>query len=413
MRTARISRTVDPANCALAGTGRARGPSRPLRIALALGVAGVLAACSAKSPPSPPPAPEVTAITVQASDVPNVIELPGRVVAVRTAEVRARVDGIVQRRLYQEGSDVRAGGPLFQIDPRDLRAALEAAQADFRRVEAARVNAAQVVGRYEPLVTRKAISAQEYDAAVSALRQAEAQAAQARASVDRAQLQLSYTAVDAPIAGQAGRAQVTEGALVSAAGATLMTTVEQLAPIYVTFAPSSSSILDINARVRAGNLKIPQLNDVEVHLILENGAAYGPTGHLDFADRTVDPATGGQTIRALFPNPDQVLLPGQFVRGRIYAGVVRNGVRIPQRAVQLSNGQARVTVVNRDGTVSSREVELGDLEAAAWVINSGLGPGDMVVVDGWQKVQPGQKVRIRALDASARPSPKTPGQAGR
>ena len=402
-------RTVDPANCSLAGAenGRTRVASGQLRVALALGVAGVLAACSAKSPPGPPPAPEVTAITVQATDAPNVIELPGRVEAVRTAEVRARVDGIVQRRQYQEGSDVRAGAQLFQIDPRDLRAALEAAQADLRRFEAARVNAAQVVNRYEPLVSRKAISAQEYDAAVSALRQAEAQAAQARAAVDRSRLQLSYTAVTAPIAGRAGRAQVTEGALVSAAGATLMTTVEQLAPIYVTFAPSSSSILDINARVRSGNLKIPELNDVEVHLVLENGAAYGPAGHLDFADRTVDPTTGGQTIRALFPNPDQVLLPGQFVRGRIYAGVVRNGVRIPQRAVQLSNGQARVTVVNRDATVSNREVELGDLEAADWVINSGLGPGDTVVVDGWQKVQPGQKVRARTLDASARRFPST------
>jgi RND family efflux transporter MFP subunit len=189
----------------------------------------------------------------------------------------ARVDGIVQRRLYQEGSDVRAGAQLFEIDPRDMRAALEAAEADLRRAEAARVNAAQVVSRYEPLVSRKAISAQEYDAAVSTLHQAEAQAAQARASVDRARLQLSYTDVTTPIAGRAGRAQVTEGALVSATGATLMTTVEQLAPIYVTFAPSSSSILDINARVRAGTLRIPQLNDVEVHLILENGATAGPS----------------------------------------------------------------------------------------------------------------------------------------
>ena len=391
-----------------AGVGRSCRSCARLRIAPALAIAGVLAACSAKSPPGPPPAPDVTAIVVKASDVPNVIELPGRVEAVRTAEVRARVDGIVQRRLYQEGSDVRAGAQLFQIDQRDLRAALDAAQADLRRIEAARVNAAQVVGRYEPLVSRKAISAQEYDAAVSALRQAEAQAAQARAAVDRSKLQLSYTAVEAPIAGRVGRAQVTEGALVSSAGATLMTTVEQLAPIYVTFAPSSSSILDINARVRAGVLKIPQLNDVEVHLILENGAAYGPTGHLDFADRTVDPTTGGQTIRALFPNPDQILLPGQFVRGRIYAGVVQNGVRIPQRAVQLSNGQARVAVVNRDGTVSSREVELGDMDAADWVINSGLAPGDTVVVDGWQKVQPGQKVRAKLVEASAQAPSSAP-----
>jgi len=385
-------------------TAKARVGSCWRRIALALGVAGVLAACKPKPPPGPPPTPEVTAIVVKGTEVPNVIELPGRIEAVRTAEVRARVDGIVQRRLYQEGSDVRAGAQLFEIDPRDMRAALDAAQADLRRAEAARVNAAQVVNRYEPLVSRKAISAQEYDAAVSTLHQAEAQAAQAHASVDRARLQLSYTDVTTPIAGRAGRAQVTEGALVSATGATLMTTVEQLAPIYVTFAPSSSSILDMSARVHAGLLRIPQLNDVEVHLILENGAAYGPTGHLDFADRTVDPTTGGQTIRALVPNPGQVLLPGQFVRGRIYAGVVPNGVRIPQPAVQLSDKQASVTVINPDGTASIREVELGGLDGSDWVINSGLTPGDKVIVDGWQKVQPGQKVRAKAFDAPAGPS---------
>ena len=371
-------------------------------LAIALFAFGVLTACDSKPPAAPSPAPEVTAVIVQATEVPNVINLPGRIEAVRSAEVRARVDGIVQRRLYQEGSDVVAGAPLFQIDPRDMRAAQEAAEAELRRTEAARVNAAQVVSRYEPLVARKAISAQEFDAAISTLRQAEAQSAQARATLDRAKLQLSYTSATSPISGRAGRAQVTEGALVSGAGATLLTTVDQLAPIYATFAPSSAALLDFNARVRAGTLKVPQLNDIKVHLILENGTGYGPTGHLDFADRTVDPSTGGQTIRALFPNPDQVLLPGQFVRGFIEAGVVPKGVRIPQRAVQLSDRQAQVTVINPDGTVANREVELGDLSGAGWVINSGLSPGDKVVVDGWQKVQPGQKVRVKRFDPAAR-----------
>ena len=373
-------------------------------LSVAAGGACLLVACGAKAPTGAAPTLEVTAITVQATEVPNVIELPGRIEAVRTAEVRARVDGIVKKRAYQEGSDVRAGAMLFQIDPRDMRAAVEAAEADLRRNDAARVNAAQVVNRYEPLVSRKAISAQEYDAAVSALHQAEALTAQARATVDRARLQLSYTEVTTPIAGRAGRARVTEGALVSGAGATLMATVEQLAPIYATFAPSSAATLDFNARVRAGTLRIPQLNDMVVHLVLENGTTYGPIGHLDFADRTVDPTTGGQTIRALFPNPDQVLLPGQFVRGRIDAGVVPNGVRIPQRAVQLSDKQASVTVVNSDSTISIRPIELGDLEESGWVINTGLKPGDRVVVDGWQSVQPGQKVRVRELEVSPSPS---------
>jgi membrane fusion protein (multidrug efflux system) len=173
--------------------------------------------------------------------------------------------------------------------------------------------------------------------------------------------------------------------------------------VYATFAPSSSSALDFNARVRAGTLKVPQLNDVQVRLVLENGTAYGPIGHLDFADRIVDPTTGGQTIRALFPNPDQVLLPGQFVRGRIEAGIVPNGVRVPQRAVQLGDKQASVTVVNPDATISIREVQLGELEEAGWVINSGLKPGDRVVVDGWQKLQPGQSVRTKPLDAPLKP----------
>jgi RND family efflux transporter MFP subunit len=258
---ARGSTAVDTEKRYPAGTdtGKARVGSGWREIALALGVAGVLAACKPKPPPGLPPMPEVMALVVKGTEVPNVIELPGRIEAVRTAEVRARVEGIVQRRLYREGSDVRAGAQLFEIDPRDMRAALEAAQADLQRADAARVNAAQVVSRYEPLVSRKAISAQEYDAAVSTLHQAEAQAARAHASVERARLQLSYTDVTTPIAGRAGRAQVTEGALVSATGATLMTTVEQLAPIYATFAPSSSSILDMRVGRTRGAVVVVEI----------------------------------------------------------------------------------------------------------------------------------------------------------
>lgn len=333
--------------------------------------------------------------------MPDVIELPGRIEAVRTAELRARVDGIVQRRFYEEGSDVAAGATLFLIDPRDRRAALQAAQGDLNRARAVRANAAAVVKRYTPLVARRAVSAQEYDAAVSDLRQADAQVTQTGATAERARLELSYTRVTAPIAGRAARAEVTEGALVSAAGATLMTRIDQLSPVYAVFSESNSAILDMQRDIQSGALRVPRLRQVEVRLVLENGAEYGPVGKLDFADLSVDPTTGGQVIRARFPNSARLLLPGQFVRGRISAGTIANGVRVPQRAVQISDKQASVLTLDRRGTATERVVQLGPLESGYWTIKSGLKPGERIVVDGWQNVQTGQKVQVRP----ARPAP--------
>lgn len=343
--------------------------------------------------------------TVTARDVPNIVELPGRIEAVRTAEVRARVDGIVQRRLFEEGSDVREGAPLFQIDPREKRAALQQAQAVLQRLQAGRANAAAIVARYSPLVERKAVSAQEYDAALSQLREADANIAEANAAIAQAQLQLSYTTVRAPIAGRAGKAQVSEGALVSAAGATLMTNVDQLAPVYATFTQSSANISDMMDQVRSGTLDIPALERIQVHLVLENGREFAEVGHLDFAGVSVDPSTGSQTIRAIFPNRSRTLLPGQFVRGRISAGVTANGISIPQRAVQITDQDASVTVVGRDATAQSRAVELGAFVDGQWIIRSGLSPGDQVIVEGWQKVRPGQKVQVQGA------APASPAQA--
>jgi membrane fusion protein (multidrug efflux system) len=364
---------------------------RPLTVLIL--VAGSLAGCDGRSDDqAAPPPPDVTTITVQAASVPNVTELPGRIEAIRSAEVHARVDGIVQRRLYQEGSDVAAGTPLFKIDPRDKRAALEQAIGTLRQQQAAQSNATKVVQRYQPLVSRKAVSQQEYDAAVSQAQQASAQVVQAKAAVDRARLELGYTLVRAPIAGRAGRAKVTEGALVSAASATLMTNVDQLSPIYATFSQSNAALLDLQSQVRSGALKVPKLSDVQVRLVLENGQPYGPVGHLDFADLTVDPQTGGQELRAAFPNPERILLPGQFVRARVEGGTIPNGVKVPARAVQISDAQATVFVVDRSGQATSRVVELGPQDGGDWVIRSGLKPGETVIVDGWAKVQPGQKV---------------------
>lgn len=347
------------------------------------------------------PAPAVDVMAVTAGDVPNIIELPGRIEAVRTAEVRARVDGIVERRLFQEGSDVPAGAALFQIDPRDKQAQLAQAQAALNRALAARANARSVVGRYEPLVSRKAVSAQEYDAALSDARQADAGVIDARAALDRARLELGYTTVRAPIAGRVGKAQVTEGALVSASSATLLTQVNQLSPIYATFTQSSSKLLDLQEQVRSGALRVPDLKAIEVRLVLENGAQYDLPGHLDFADQTVDPSTGSQTLRARFPNPARLLLPGQFVRARIIAGTRRDGIAIPERAVQISDEEASVLIVGPGNLVARRTIELGGQSSGKWVVLSGLRSGDMVIVDGWMKVQPGQKVTPRKYGAAA------------
>ena len=383
--------------------------ARPLiRLALVVGMLGSLVSCGSAPDQQEPPPPLVVVEALKGQSIPSITELPGRIEAMRTAEVRARVDGIVQKRLYEEGSDVREGAPLFQIDPREKQAELQQAEAALRRMVATRINAAQVVKRFTPLVERKAVSAQEFDAATAALRQAEADVAQAQATVDNARLALSYTTVRAPLAGRAGRAAVTEGALVSAASATLMTRVDQLSPIYATFSESNANILDFQRGLQSGALKAPAFDRIEVRLVLEDGSEYGPTGHLDFAELSVDPSTGGQILRARFPNAQRALLPGQFVRGRITAGVMQNGISIPQRAVAISDEETSVMLVGADDTATARPVELGALIDGRWVVRSGLKPGDRIITEGWQKVRPGQKVRVKTPAAKAVPPSPTP-----
>jgi membrane fusion protein (multidrug efflux system) len=354
-----------------------------------------------EQPPPAPPAPEVGVVVARAQSVENIAEVPGRVQAVRTAQVRARVDGIVQRRLYEEGTDVTAGQPLFLIDPRELRANLSAVEASLVRAEATAANAEQDVERYEGLVEDQAISKQEYDAAVARLRTAQADVAQTRAQLDTAKLSLSYTTVTAPIAGRAGRAQVTEGALVSAASATLLTTVDQLDPVYVNFSQSSSDMLSIRRDIAAGKLRVPELGRVEVGLILEDGSKYPHTGHLNFFALSIEEATGTAAVRAEVPNPERMLVPGQFVRARIEAGVRPNNFLIPQRAVQLTANGASVFIVDEKNTVAPRPVKTGSLQGDTWVVLEGLKDGDRVIVDGLQKIQPGIPVRIAAA-----PSPQ-------
>ena len=361
-----------------------------------------LAACGGEQaqPPAPPP-PEVSVVTVQATPVTNVLELPGRVQAVRTAEVRARVNGIVERRLYEEGTDVRTGTALFQIDPRPLRAALDAAQASLRRAQAERTNASRDVERFRPLVSRNAISQQEFDAATARAAQAEADVGAAQAQVEQARLNLGYATVTAPIAGRAGRAVVTEGALVSAAEGTLMTTVEQLDPIYVNFSQSSAEVLRIRRDIQAGRLKVGGVGRTRVTLLLEDGSVYERSGVLDFLGQSVDPSTGTVSLRAEFGNPRRILLPGEFVRARVEAGVNPNGMLVPQRAVQLAAEGASVMVVGPNNVAVARPVKVGELRGTQWEIRGGLKPGERIITDGLQKVRPGTPVRIAGAPPAA------------
>ena len=347
----------------------------------------------------PPPLVVTTAVTTQ--NVPNVVELPGRIEAVRTAEVRARADGIVERLLFREGTDVAAGTPLFRIDQRDLVQQAAQARAALARAEAARSNAASVIRRYQPLVRERAVSGQEYDAAQATLRTETANVADARAALSRANLQLGYSVVRAPISGRIGRAQVTEGALVSAGQATLLATIEQPSPIYAVFTQSNAALLDL--RMAGGGRP---LRDVEVRLLLANGRDYGVSGRLDFAAQTVDPQTGSQVLRAVFPNGERLLLPGQFVRGRIAVGTTSGGILIPARAIQFGERGATVTVVGPDNLANPRPVQLGGQVGNGWVVKSGLKPGERVIVEGWQKVMmPGQPVQVRGAPAAGQAPP--------
>lgn len=367
---------------------------RPVRATGAVMLAcTVLTACNPQQRPPKPPPPAVTVVTVGTAPVTDIIEVPGRIAPLRTAEVRARTDGIILRRLYAEGRDVTAGTPLFLIDPRDKQAAVTQARANLARAQAIRNNAAAVLQRYQPLVARQAISGQEFDAARAALIQADAGISDARAALERAVLELSYTTVRAPIAGRVGQALVTEGALVSAASATPLTTVNQMAPVYAVLSESSSTLTDLTlgARSRTGE---SARRAAKVTLTLENGQSYPLPGRLDFADSSVDPSTGSQILRAVFPNPDHMLLPGQFVRARIEGGSARTAVQIPTRAVQFSGSAASVMLIGPDGRAVVRPVTLGAQRGLNWIIDAGLKPGERLIVDGWQKLRPGQTPKI-------------------
>jgi membrane fusion protein (multidrug efflux system) len=321
--------------------------------------------------------PEVEVIKVSRGSATLTPELPGRVEAVRSAEVRARVEGIVEKRLFTEGSDVRAGQALFQLDNRTYRTAAQAAEAD---VEVKKLN----FSRVESLLPIKAVSQQEVDAARATLRQAEAQLARAR-------LDLENTTVPAPISGRIGRTQVTEGALVGRGEATLLATIEQLEPVNVLFTQPNADVLRLKSAVASGKLKASDSRSVE--LILESGQPYPHKGRLFFSDMSVDPATGAITLKAEFPNPQRLLLPGTYVRVRLSQAVAQDVITVPQRAV-LSGPQGQfVMLVGPENKVMPRPVKVGAMAGNAFVIEEGLAGGESLIVSGVQKARPGAVVK--------------------
>ncbi|WP_236553838.1 efflux RND transporter periplasmic adaptor subunit [Sphingorhabdus sp. 109] len=372
-----------------------------------------LTACSGEpEAPVQQPVP-VEIYTVSESEIPNIVELPGRVEAIRVADVRARVTGIVQRRLYEEGSHVRAGQPLFAIDPSELRASTAQVRASLQREMATAANAKAVVDRYRSLVEEQAISRQEYDAAVAASREAQASVAQIKAELDAANLQLGYTTVRAPIAGRSRSAEVTEGALVSASEATLLTQIEQAGRVYVTFAQSSSRIMDVRRGIAEGTIILDENDRSEVQLVFEDGTEYPIPGEIDFLDFSVNETTGTVNLRAEFANPTGLLLPGEFVRARIFVGTRKGGFIIPQKAVTVSETGGVVMVIDDEGKAAERAVELGAMTGSMWIIESGLKAGDKVITSNLQKIQSGipvtpKKPEVKSNGSGTKATPKTP-----
>ncbi|WP_137679370.1 efflux RND transporter periplasmic adaptor subunit [Aurantiacibacter suaedae] len=354
----------------------------------------LLSSCGGEAEQAAPPPLPVEAVTITGERIPNVLELPGRVTAVRKSEVRARVTGILETQLLEDGSYVREGQPLFRIDPRELRASLAQTQASLQRAEATAANARAVVERYRPLVEENAISRQEFDAAVATSRAADADVAQIRAQVQAASLQLGYTTVRAPISGRAGRAQVTEGALVSATEATLLTTIEQIDQVYVVFSNSAQEVLSIRRSISDGSLTLSDSGSIPVTLTLPDGSEYPIPGTIDFLDQSVNEATGTVELRARFANPEGILLPGQFVRVRVEAGYYSDGIAVPQVAVSMTETGGTVFVIDKEGTAQLRQITLGAMFDDKWIVKDGLKAGDRVITNNIQKLRAGAPVTV-------------------
>jgi membrane fusion protein, multidrug efflux system len=355
----------------------------------------VLAGCEHKAPPATPPPPKVSVVTVKAQAVPITTELPGRVAGYRTADVRPQVNGIILKRLFVEGSDVKAGQQLYQIDPAPYKASYDSAVA-------ADASARSLAERYKPLAEANAVSKQDYDNAV-------ASHLQAQAAVETAHINLVYTKVLSPITGRIGRSLITEGALVTANQATVLATVQQLDPVYVDVTQPSTTLLRLEREAAAGLLEQNEAGKTQVQVRLEDGSDYAHPGTLEFSEVTVDEGTGSVTLRALMPNPERLLLPGMFVREEIQEGVRQGAVLAPQQGVSHDQkGQPNALVVGPDNTVELRTLTTDRAIGDQWLVTSGLKPGDRVIVEGIQAAKPGSKV----VPEDYRPPDEKTAQAG-
>lgn len=377
---------------------------------LATGI--MMTGCGKKPPVSPPSGPpEVGVVVIAPQRVTLTTELPGRTSAHLIAEVRPQVGGIIEKRLFTEGSDVKVGQVLYQIDPATYRAAFASARAAQARSEATLVPARLKEQRFRDLVKIKAVSQQDYDDANAALMQAEADLASSKAAVETARINLAYTRVTAPISGRIGRSSVTDGALVTASQPAALATIQQLGSMYVDVTQSSAEMLRLKQNLASGLLNNNMPAQARVRLLLEDGSSYPLPGILKFSDVTVDQSTGSITLRAVFPNPKQVLLPGMFVRAILEEGVNEQAILVPQRGVtRKPDGNAAVMVVNNQEKVEQRVIKVARTVGDNWLVSEGLKAGDRVILEGIQKAKPGTPVKVVPFGSKPNATPAAASQ---
>ncbi|RZB37515.1 MAG: membrane fusion protein, multidrug efflux system [Desulfobacteraceae bacterium Eth-SRB2] len=380
-------------------------PLKPAVVFMLLLYSLLLAGCDRRQQAPSPPVPEVSTVTVKTQKVMLDTELPGRTSAYRIAEIRPQVNGLILKRLFTEGSDVKSGQVLYQIDPAEFHAAFDNAQAALCRAEASLPAIRSRAERYREVLADKAVSQQDYEDAAAALKQVRAEIEYWKAQVESARINLGYCRVTAPISGRIGISNVTDGAIVTAYQPIPLASIQQLDPIYVDVPQATTELLRLQQSLKDGRLNQSGSNQNKVKLILEDGTAYPQEGTLQFSDVTVDPTTGSVILRVVFPNPDGTLLPGMFLRALIKEGGKEEAVLIPQQAVSRDRkGNPIALTVNAEGRVEQRMLTLDRAIGDQWLVDSGLQVGDSVIVEGMQRVRPGAAVKVIPFDAGRKES---------